>query len=95
MLDLKPLLLKGALDVLSRLSTGDARFKDLNSLVKNTRILARRLRELEASGFIEKVDGTYRIRKAGFKANMRVYDVNLGSELRWVNRETFEELRHE
>jgi hypothetical protein len=95
MLDLKPLLLEGALDVLSRLSTGDARFKDLNSLVKNTRTLARRLRELEASGFIEKVDGIYRIREAGFKVYMRVHDVDLGSELRWMNRDVFEGSRHE
>lgn len=71
---------KGALGILSRLSVGDARFRDLNALVTNTRTLARRLRELESSGLIEKAGGAYRVTEAGFDVLWRARDVDLGPE---------------
>ena len=80
---------KGALEILSRLSVGDARFRDLNALVTNTRTLTRRLRELEASGLIEKADGAYRITEAGFDVLWRVRDADLGQESGQMKRGEF------
>ena len=74
---------------------GDARFKELNFITENTRTLTRRLRELEAAGLIEKVNEAYRISEEGFDALMKIYDVELGPELNWVNKQDFEKLRQD
>lgn len=93
MLPLSVLSAKGAFDILLRLSMDDARFKELNFITKNTRTLTRRLRELEAAGLIEKVNEAYRIKEAGFNSLMRIYDVEVSSELNWINRENFKKLK--
>jgi len=94
MLSISTLSAKGAYEVLLRLSTGDAKFKDLNSVVKNTRTLTRRLRDLESAGLIDGVEGSYKITNAGFEALVRVYDVEIGSGWKWVNMDEFKKLRY-
>lgn len=95
MFPLSILSAKGAFDVLVRLSVDNARFKELNFIVKNTRTLTRRLGELEAAGLIEKVNEAYRINEAGFEALMKIYDVEVGSELNWINGGDFKKLRQD
>lgn len=56
----------GAVDVLRCLSTGGARFKELNEAVSNSRTLTRRLKELGAGGLIRKTGLEYRITEKGF-----------------------------
>lgn len=80
---------KGAIGILSRLSISDAKFRDLNALVTNTRTLARRLRELESYGLIEKAGRAYRITEAGFDVLWRVSETDLGPESSPMKEEGF------
>jgi len=59
---------------LRHLSTGEARFKELNKAVRNSRTLTRRLEELIAGGLIEKAGLEYRVTKKGFDALLRMVE---------------------
>ncbi|MBO3839342.1 MAG: hypothetical protein QXU09_04595 [Thermoproteota archaeon] len=56
----------GAVDILHRLSTGGARFRELNEAVRNSRTLTRRLNELSAGGLIRRAGLEYRITEKDF-----------------------------
>jgi len=92
MLGLSRLSVKGSYEILQALSIGDARFKDLNGIVKNTRTLTKRLREMEQAGLIKRVDGFYRITEMGFEALMRIYDIDFESTVKWINLNEFRKL---
>ncbi|MFQ5710400.1 MAG: nucleotidyltransferase domain-containing protein [Candidatus Geothermarchaeales archaeon] len=94
MIDLNLLSAKGAMNLLQRLSVGDARFKDLNKIVPNTRTLTKRLKELEAAGLITKVGGTYAVSDRGFKILMRFLDLE-HNPLRWINEGEFLKIRYD
>jgi len=95
MLNMLRLSAEGAYQVLRRLSTGDAKFKHLNQIVKNTRTLTRRLREMELAGWIKRVNGFYSITEEGFEALMTLHGPELKLKRRWVNVEEFKKLRHD
>jgi predicted nucleotidyltransferase len=95
MLSLPYLSGKGSYKILRRLSTGDARFKDLNSIVRNTRTLTRRLREMEQAGLIRKTNGFYSISEAGFEILMRFYDASFELDHKWVNLDEFKNLKYD
>jgi len=85
---------EGAADVLRRLSMGEARFKELNETVTNTRTLTRRLRELCAEGEIQKNEGRYRITGEGFEAALRIAELEEKVKRRGVNCEEFVKMRN-
>ncbi|MGQ9479740.1 MAG: nucleotidyltransferase domain-containing protein [Thermoproteota archaeon] len=68
----------GAIEVLRRLSTGEARFKELNEAVRNSRTLTKRLEELSAGGLIEKGGFGYRITEEGFDSLLRMVEIEEG-----------------
>ena len=94
MKDLDALSRKGAMNILRRLSTGEARFRELNEVVKNTRTLTRRLKELQGCRLIRKVGASYRITDEGFEKTFWVADVELRSKLKWVYDEGFKKIRY-
>jgi len=65
----------GAIDVLRRLCLGEARFRELNEIVTNTRTLTRRLKELWAEGLIRKIGTTYRITGDGFDTAITIEEL--------------------
>ena len=77
----------GATDILLRLCTGEARFKELNEAVTNTRTLTRRLKELAAEGLIQKAEGCYMITSEGFDTALKVAEFKVKSGRERVNRE--------
>jgi len=72
----------GAVEVLRRLSTGEARFKELNKAVRNSRTLTRRLEELSARGLVEKAGLRYRITEKGFNALLRMVEAG-----EWISQD--------
>jgi len=92
-LSLLHLSARGGYEILRRVSIGDVRFKDLNRIVKNTRTLTRRLREMERAGLIRRVNGLYSISEKGFEALIKVYDANFELRRKWVNSDQFKNLK--
>jgi len=84
----------GATDILRRLCTGEARFKELNDAVTNTRTLTRRLNELGAEGLIQKVRDRYMITSEGFDTALKVVEFEGKSGHKWVNQEEFAKIRY-
>lgn len=82
------------MEILRRLSLGDARFKDLNEVVSNVRTLARRLRELESLSAVRKIDKLYAITDEGLDLLMRISDLEKGEVGRWANEEEFDRIRY-
>lgn len=83
MRELEILSRAGAVDVLRRLSTGGARFRELNVVVRNSRTLTRRLSELSARGLIRRTGLEYRITDKGFDALLGIVEAgeSVGREL--------------
>lgn len=77
----------GAIEVLRQLCTAEARFKDLNEAVSNTRTLTRRLNELTAEGLIMKAGVHYKITSEGFETTLRVAELEGKTRQKWFNRE--------
>jgi len=84
----------GAADVLLRLCTGEARFKELNQTVTNTRTLTRRLRELAAEGFIHKAEGSYMITSEGFDTALKFAELEVKSSRNQVGQEELAKIRY-
>ncbi len=84
----------GALDILRRLSTEDAKFKELNEGVTNTRTLTRRLKELQAEGLIQKAGTCYKITDEGFNIAFNVADIDWENDLKWIHHEGFAKIRY-
>jgi len=80
--------------ILLRLSTGEARFKELNEAVTNTRTLTRRLKELRAGGLVRKIGLSYRITGEGFETTLGVADVEGGTKLKWARDEGLNKIRY-
>jgi len=77
----------GAIEVLHRLCLGEARFKELNETVRNTRTLTRRLSELAAEGLIQKVGVHYKITGLGFDIAIRIAELEGKGGGKWVDQE--------
>jgi len=77
----------GANEILRQLCLREARFKELNEKVRNTRTLTRRLNELLAEGLIQKVGVHYKITSQGFDTAIRMVELEGESRGKWVNRE--------
>ena len=92
--NLDPLLREGAIDVLRRLCTGDARFKDLNEVVANTRTLTRRLKELMADGLVQKAGPRYTITSEGFDTALKMVEFERKAGHKWVNLEEPAKIRY-
>ncbi|MFQ6074565.1 MAG: winged helix-turn-helix transcriptional regulator [Candidatus Bathyarchaeia archaeon] len=84
----------GALDILRQLSEGEARFKELNSVVINTRTLTRRLKELQAEALIWKVKGCYRITMEGFDTTFRIAEFEGKGEFKGVQDGELSRIRY-
>ena len=67
------------MNILRRLSTGEAMFKELNEAVANTRTLTRRLKALRAEYLLRKIETSYRITEEDFEATLGVTDVEGGT----------------
>jgi len=85
---------EGAKDILRRLCIGEARFKDLNGGVTNTRTLTRRLRELIAQGLIQKDGNLYRITAEGSDTFLRIVWLEASRHI-LINFKELEKLRFE
>lgn len=85
---------EGAVHVLRRLSTGEARFKELNEGVTNTRTLTRRLKELQAEGLIQKAGTRYEITDEGSDTAFKIADVEWKTDLEWIHNEGFAKIRY-
>jgi len=94
MLRLDVLSRDGAMDVLRRLSVGEARFGGLNEAVSNTRTLTRRLGELLELGLIQKVGTSYRITSEGFDVTIAIAELERKAAQRRVRYEELAKLRH-
>jgi len=84
----------GAVHVLRRLSAGDAKFKELNEGVRNTRTLTRRLKELQAEDLIQKAGTCYKITDEGFDIAFKVADIEWKTDLKWIRNEGFAKIRY-
>lgn len=84
----------GATQVLNRLCLGEARFKELNKAVSNTRTLTRRLDELVAEGLIKRVRSHYDITSDGFEAALKIAELERKVEPKWLNRQEMEKIRY-
>ncbi len=84
----------GATDVLLRLCTGKARFKELNEAVTNTRTLTKRLKELAAEGLIQKAGASYMITGEGFDTALKVAELKEKSGRKLVNQEELARIRY-
>jgi len=84
----------GATDVLLRLCTGDARFKELNEAVTNTRTLTKRLKELAAEGLIQKAGVCYTITSEGFDTALKLAEFEGKSGRKPVNQEELAKIRY-
>lgn len=85
---------EGAMLILRQLSTGESKFKDLNEVVKNTRTLTKRLKELQAVGLLQKVGAHYRITDEGFDLLIQALDVGWKSKVRGTNEGEFAKIRY-
>lgn len=94
MLKLDVLARDGAMDVLRRLCTGEARFKELNEVVTNTRTLSRRLRELRAEGLVQKVGAHYKITKEGFETTFKMVELEGKAEHKGISPEELAKVRY-
>lgn len=93
MLKLDVLSRDGAIDVLRRLCTGEARFKELNEAVTNTRTLARRLKELAAEGLILKAGAHYKITGEGCDTALKIAEFEGKAGYKRVNHEELVKIR--
>lgn len=66
---------RGAIDVLRRLCIGEARFKELNEAIANTRTLSKRLKELAVEGLIQRGGGGYKITDEGFDSVLKISEL--------------------
>jgi DNA-binding HxlR family transcriptional regulator len=82
----------GAVDVLRRLCTGEARFKELNKIVINTKTLTRRLTELMMDGLIQKAGANYKITREGFNATFKIAEFEGEAAQKWVNLEELDKI---
>lgn len=88
------LVREGAMEILKCLCSREARFKDLSSLVQNTRTLSRRLKELTSEGLIQKNSDGYGITDEGFEAVVAVEDIE-ARRRRWIiNLDELEKVRY-
>jgi len=94
MLKLDLLARDGAIDVLRRLCTGEARFKELNEAVTNARTLSRRLRELQAEGLVQKAGAQYKIIREGFETTLKIVELEGKAEHKGINPEEFAKVRY-
>ena len=94
MLKLDVLSRDGAFEVLRRLCSGEARFKELNEIVTNTRTLTRRLNELAAEGLIQRAGAHYRITTEGFDTVIRIAEFEGKVEQNWFNHDEFDKIRY-
>ena len=85
----------GAADVLLQLCAGEARFKELNEAVTNTRTLTKRLKELAAEGLIKKAGACYMITSEGFETALKVVELKEKFGRERVNREELARIRYE
>ncbi len=92
--NLNVLTREGAMDALRRLCLGEARFKELNETVANTKTLTRRLRELEEEGLVQKAGAHYKITNEGFETTIRIVEFGGKSKLKWINYEEFAKIRY-
>jgi len=94
MLKLGALSRDGATDVLLRLCTREARFKELNETVTNTRTLTKRLKELAADGLVQKAEGSYMITGEGFDTALKVAEFKVKFGRKRVNQEELAKTRY-
>jgi DNA-binding HxlR family transcriptional regulator len=85
---------EGAVNVLRWLCTGEARFKELNEAVTNTRTLTRRLKELVAEGLIRKTGSRYKITGEGFDTTLRIAELEGKDKQRRVNHKELAKIRY-
>ena len=83
----------GAADILRRLSTGEARFKELSMVVANTRTLSRRLKELQADGLILKAEAQYSITEEGFDTIFKIAEFEGKTKLKWADDKELGKIR--
>ena len=84
----------GAIEVLRRLCLGEARFRELNETVANTRTLTRRLKELLAEGLIQKAGAHYKITSEGFDATLQIAEFGAKARQKLVNHEEIAKVRY-
>jgi len=84
----------GATDVLLRLCTREARFKELNEAVTNTRTLTKRLKELAAEGLIQKAGVCYMITSEGFDTALKLAEFKRKSGCKRVDQEELAKIRY-
>jgi len=84
----------GAIDVLRRLCLREAKFKELNEAVTNTRTLTRRLRELQAAGLIRKAGAHYKITDEGFDIAVKIAEFEGRTGQKWVNHEELAKIKY-
>ncbi|MDI6904579.1 MAG: winged helix-turn-helix transcriptional regulator [Candidatus Bathyarchaeia archaeon] len=94
MFGLNALSKEGAIDILRRLSTGEAKFNELNKVVANTRTLTRRLKELQTEGLIQKVEARYKITNEGFDTVFKIAELKKKTKQRWIHDEDFTKIRY-
>lgn len=94
MLRLNALSRGGAFDVLLRLCIGEARFKELNETVTNTRTLTGRLKELTEEGLIRKEGAHYKITSEGFDTAIKIAEFEEKTKLKWINHEEFAKVKY-
>lgn len=94
MLKLDVLARDGAIDVLRRLCLGEAKFKELNEAVSNTRTLTRRLKELVAEDLILKAGSHYKITSEGFDTTLKIAEFGRKAEQNRVNHEELAKIRY-
>lgn len=94
MFGLNSLSKEGAIDILRRLSTGEAKFKELNKVVANTRTLTRRLKELQTEGLIQKAEARYKITNEGFDTVFKIAEFKQKTKQRWIHDEEFTNIKY-
>lgn len=90
---LEALSREGAMDILARLCVGEARFRELNNSVVNTRTLTRRLRELLAQGLVQKNGVAYKITDEGFDIALKIVSIESMANRASVNRRELDKIR--
>jgi len=94
MLKLDVLARDGVIEVLRKLCLGEARFKELNEVVSNTRTLTMRLKELSAEGLIQKAGAQYKITNEGFDTTTKIAEFEGKTKQKWINHEGFTKVRY-
>ncbi|MBS7628177.1 winged helix-turn-helix transcriptional regulator [Candidatus Bathyarchaeota archaeon] len=82
------------MEVLRRLCLGEARFKELNETITNTRTLSRRLRDLAAEGLVQKAGTQYRITREGFETTLKIVELEGKTESKGINPEELDKVRY-